>query len=199
MNNIGNDNMNTELENMRNQLCILKNKLDEQKIVNDRLMRKVTSERISKIKKEGYIYAFLTAIYIPINIYILWKIGMSEAFNIVTSLFLLVCLSFSIYSRRGINPDDVINGSLVALKKKMLKYKSLGNKWLMVGIPFLAFWFSWFMLELYDGGSDFNKGAMTGGCIGAAIGCVCGIIYYRKSKKNLDSAIQEISDLTKEG
>ncbi len=197
MNNISNNDM-TELENMRNQLNILKQKLDEQKIVNDRLMRKVTSERISKINKEGKIYAILTTFYIPINVFILWKIGMSVAFDIVTNLFLIVCLVFSIYSRRGINPDDVINGSLVELKKKMLKYKSLGNKWLMIGIPFLAVWFCWFMLELYDGGSDFNKGAMIGGCIGAVIGSVCGAIYYHKSKKNLDSAIQEINDLTKE-
>ena len=46
-----NDNNIQELNEMRNQLCLLKQKLNEQEIVNEKLMRKVTSERLSKINR----------------------------------------------------------------------------------------------------------------------------------------------------
>ena len=120
-----NDNNIQELNEMRNQLCLLKQKLNEQEIVNEKLMRKVTSERLSKINREGKISSIIAAICLPINYFILQIAGTSTAFNIVTILYLLVCIGVSVYSRRGINPEDVINGNLVTTKKKMLSYKAL--------------------------------------------------------------------------
>lgn len=196
--NQSNDKSLHELNDMRSQLNLLKEKLDKQKIVNENLMRKVTSERLYKINRDGKITAVLTAIFAPFNIFILCEVGMSVAFTIVTTIYLLLCILMSVYSRRGINPSDVINGDLVTTKRNMLKYKSLSNKWLMCAIPFLIVWFSWFMYELSADASDFNEGAIVGGCIGAVAGTALGTIYYRKSKKNLDSAIQEITELTNE-
>lgn len=184
-----NDNNIQELNEMRNQLCLLKQKLNEQEIVNEKLMRKVTSERLSKINREGKIYSIIAAICVPINYLILQMAGTSTAFNIVTILFLLVCIGVSVYSRRGINPEDVINGNLVTTKKKMLSYKALCNKWLIGVTPFLLVWFGWFMYELAADDSDFNTGAIVGGCVGAAVGTICGIIFHKKSMKNIDSAI----------
>lgn len=191
-----NDNNIQELNEMRNQLCLLKQKLNEQEIVNEKLMRKVTSERLSKINREGKIYSIIAAICVPINYLILQMAGTSTAFNIVTILYLLVCIGVSVYSRRGINPEDVINGNLVTTKKKMLSYKALCNKWLTGVAPFLLVWFGWFMYELAADDSDFNTGAIVGGCVGVAVGTICGIIYHKKSMKNIDSAIQEITELT---
>ncbi len=193
-----NDNNIQELNEMRNQLCLLKQKLNEQEIVNEKLMRKVTSERLSKINREGKIYSIIAAICVPINYLILQMAGTSTAFNIVTILFLLVCIGVSVYSRRGINPEDVINGNLVTTKKKMLSYKTLCNKWLIGVTPFLLVWFGWFMYELAADDSDFNTGAIVGGCVGAVVGTICGIIYHKKSMKNIDNAIQEITELTNE-
>lgn len=193
-----NDNNIQELNEMRNQLCLLKQKLNEQEIVNEKLMRKVTSERLSKINREGKIYSIIAAICVPINYLILQMAGTSTAFNIVTILYLLVCIGVSVYSRRGINPEDVINGNLVTTKKKMLSYKTLCNKWLIGVTPFLLVWFGWFMYELAADDSDFNTGAIVGGCVGAVVGTICGIIYHKKSMKNIDSAIQEITELTNE-
>lgn len=196
--NEANNNSLHELDDMRSQLNLLKQKLNKEEIVNEKLMRKVTSERLSKIKRDNKITALLTAVFTPVNIYILCEVGMSVPFTIVTTLYMLLCLWMSVYSRRGINPADVINGNLVTTKKNMLRYKSLSNRWLMCAIPFLLIWFSWLIYELSAFATDFNKGAIAGGCIGAVAGTVLGIIYYRKSKKNLDSAIQEITELTKE-
>lgn len=193
-----NDNNIQELNEMRNQVCLLKQKLNEQEIVNEKLMRKVTSERLSKINREGKISSIIAAICLPINYFILQIAGTSTAFNIVTILYLLVCIGVSVYSRRGINPEDVINGNLVTTKKKMLSYKALCNKWLIGVTPFLLVWFGWFMYELAADDSDFNIGAIIGGCIGAAVGTIYGIIYHKKSTKNIDNAIQEITELTNE-
>lgn len=193
-----NDNNIQELNEIRNQLRLLKQKLNEQEIVNEKLMRKVTRERLSKINREGKIYSIIAAICVPINYLILQMAGTSTAFNIVTILYLLVCIGVSVYSRRGINPEDVINGNLVTTKKKMLTYKALCNKWLIGVTPFLLVWFGWFMYELAADDSDFNTGAIVGGCVGAAVGTICGIIYHKKSMKNIDNAIQEITELTNE-
>lgn len=187
-----------ELEEMRAQLSLLKQKLNEQEIVNDKMMRKVTSARLSKINRESTIASIFTALFIPLNTFILYQVGASVPFIIVTTLYLLVCILFSAYSRRGINPDDVIYGNLISTKKKMIRYKTLCNRWLMGVIPFLVLWIGWFMLELSAWGSTFNRGAMVGAAVGTIIGTVCGIIYYNKSQKNLNEAIREIEELAKE-
>ena len=197
MNEIYDNNM-MELEEMRGQLNLLKQKLSEQEIVSEKLMRKVTSERLSKINNEGRIAVAVAAIFAPLNVFILRDAGLSTVFIIVTTIYFLVCAGFSLYSRRGITPDDVIYGNLVETHRKMVRYKTLCNRWLMGVIPFLALWFGWLMYELYKQGQEMYRESMLGACIGLAIGSICGIIYYHKSKKNLNDAIQEINDLTKE-
>ncbi|MDO4970666.1 MAG: hypothetical protein Q4E41_01050 [Bacteroidales bacterium] len=197
MNEIYDNNM-MELEEMRGQLNLLKQKLSEQEIVSEKLMRKVTSERLSKINNEGRIAVAVAAIFAPLNVFIFQDLGLSTAFIIVSTVYFLVCAGFSLYSRRGINPDDVIYGNLVETHRKMVRYKTLCNRWLMGVIPFLALWFGWLMYELYKQGQEMYRESMLGACIGLAIGSICGIIYYNKSKKNLNDAIQEINDLTKE-
>lgn len=197
MNEIYDNNM-MELEEMRGQLNLLKQKLSEQEIVSEKLMRKVTSERLSKINNEGRIAVAVAAIFAPLNVFIFQDLGLSTAFIIVSTVYFLVCAGFSLYSRRGINPDDVIYGNLVETHRKMVKYKTLCNRWLMGVIPFLVLWFGWFLMELNNGGSGPDKGSMIGGCVGAVIGTIFGTLYYKKSQKNLNDAIQEIEDLTKE-
>ena len=188
----------TELEEMRNQLLLLKQEVGRQEIVNEKLMRTVTSRRLSKINKEGRVSAILSLIIVPAITLNLYHMGLSIAFTIITVLFMLVGAGFSFYRRRGINPSDVINGNLVETKKKMLRYKKLCNRWLFGVIPFLVVWFVWFILELVGQTGDFFSGAILGGCVGAALGTICGTIYYKKSKANLNSAIEEINELTKE-
>lgn len=197
MNEIYDNNM-MELEEMREQLNLLKQKLSEQEIVSEKLMRKVTSERLSKINNEGRITVAVAAIFAPLNVFILRDAGLSTVFIIVTTIYFLVCAVFSIYSRKGINPNDVINGNLIETHKKMVKYKTLCNRWLMGVIPFLVLWFGWFLMELNNSGSGPDKSSMIGGCVGAVIGTIFGTLYYKKSQKNLNDAIQEIEDLTKE-
>lgn len=196
--NTTNINNTPELEEMRNQLHLLKQQVSQQQIVSDEMMRKVTSKRLTKINREGTISAIISVIIVPLITFNLYNMGISMLFTIVTILFMLVAAGFSFYSRRGINPEAVINGNLVETRKKILRYKKLCNRWLLYVIPFLVIWFCWFLLELADKNDDFSHGALLGGCIGAAIGTIFGTIYYRKSQSNLNSAIEEINELIKE-
>lgn len=58
-----NDNM--ELEQMKEQLSVLKSKLDKEDIVNDRLMRKVMRKKVSRLKRYTYVTYVAVIIGIP--------------------------------------------------------------------------------------------------------------------------------------
>jgi hypothetical protein len=66
MNNDFQNNMNeTQFEDMRNQLGTLKKKLDEQEIVNDRLIRRSMKQEANKISRRYNIIMAVCILMIP--------------------------------------------------------------------------------------------------------------------------------------
>ena len=60
-----NNNENFDLENMRQQMTTLKNKLNKQEIVNDRLVRRSMKNEVNTITRRYYIIMALGLFMIP--------------------------------------------------------------------------------------------------------------------------------------
>ena len=187
-----------ELESMRQQLGTLKNKLNEQEIVNDRLIRRSMKKVVSNIANRNYILMVVDLLMIPYGYWCLVKqSGFSIAFWIGTCLFMLVCTGAMFYSTHKISEPDLMSHSLVEAREKVACAKKFDSDWLIIGIPAVILWLGWFFYELYqlNGGAMFT-GAFWGACIGAILGTAIGLKMHFLTQHQYQEIIEQIEDLT---
>ena len=189
-----------ELENMRQQMTTLKNKLNQQEIVNDRLIRRSMKNEVNTITRRYYIIMALGLFMIPYGYWCFVKLcGLSLFFWIATSIFMLVCVGATFYTLRKINDPDMMNRNLVEARKKVASAKKFEANWLFFGIPAVVLWLSWFLYETYQlHGGALSNGLFWGGCIGGIIGAICGLYLNFKTQRQYQDIIDQIEDLTAE-
>ena len=195
----------TEFEEMRQQLDILKNKLDNQTLVNDKLIRQSMLNKMSFMKKYTWVsFLVLLFIYYGYNeVRILFN--MSWWFYGFTVLVMTFSVCFDAYINH-VNKKDFLNGDLIAASLQMQRMKKLRKKSLLYALPLMTIWISWLFIELYNGSSAANGGANTslfyGAMVGSGVGIVIGVaigtwIYLRMQRINSD-IISQIDELTKD-
>ena len=189
-----------ELENMRQQMQTLKDKLNQQEIVNDRLMRRSMRNEVSKITRRYNMIMVLCVLMVPYGYYCFVKLcGLSIFFWIVTSIFMLICGGATFYNTRKISDPGLMSHSLVEARKKVASAKKSESNWLFFGIPAVILWMTWFFYETYQiNNNALTEGIFWGGCIGGVIGAICGICIHFKTQRQYQDIIDQIEDLTKE-
>ena len=195
----------TEFEEMRQQLGILKNKLENQTLINDKLIRQSMLDKMSSMKKYTW-FSFLVLLFIYYAYYEAREIfNLSWWFYGFTVIFMTFSVCFDAYINR-VNKKDFLNGDLIAASLQMQRMKRLRKISLLCGISILTIWVPWICLELYNGLGAANGGEneslfysmMVGGGVGLIIGVALGIwIYLRMQRINSD-IIQQIDELKKE-
>ena len=187
-----------DLENMRQQMTKLKNKLNQQEIVNDRLMRRSMRNEVNTITRRYYIIMAVGLFMVPYGYWCFVKLcGLSLFFWIVTSIFMLVCAGATYYTLRKINDPNLMNRNLVEARRKVASAKKFEANWLFFGIPAVILWLSWFLYETYQiNGGAYSNGFFWGGCIGGIIGAICGLSLNFKTQRQYQDIIDQIEDLT---
>lgn len=195
----------TEFEEMRQQLSILKNKLDNQTLINDKLIRQSMLNKMSFMKK----YTWISFLMLPYTYYVYYKVRdmfyISWWFYGFTLIFLTFSVCLDAYINH-VNKKDFLNGDLIAASLQMQRMKKLRKKSLLYVLPLMTIWVSWLFIELYNGSSAVNGGAntslfygaMVGGGIGLVIGLAIGISIYLRMQRINSDIIQQIDELTKE-
>lgn len=190
------DILNQDLEEMRAQLALLNKKLENETIINEKLMKGVMQDKVNSINRDIVWEALGGLVGIPCYLLIWYVWNLSAAFLLVTILYFLLSVVFTYYTRRGISTEAVINGNLIELSAKLVKMKRMSALWLRYSIPFLIIWFVWIGYEL--SGTDGMQILLSGGIIGGAIGGWVGYKQYKKTQKNAQDIIDSIKELTKE-
>ena len=189
-----------ELENMRQQMTTLKNKLNQQEIVSDRLVRRSMKNEVNNITRRYNIIMAIAFLMVPYGYWCFVKLaGLSIFFWIVTSIFMLICAGATFYNSRKISDPELMSHSLVEARKKVASAKKFESNWLLFGIPAVILWIGWFFYEIYQiQGGDFNNGFFWGGCIGGVIGAVFGLKMHFKTQHQYQDIIDQIEDITSE-
>jgi hypothetical protein len=189
-----------ELESMRQQLDTLKEKLNQQDILNDHIIRRSMKNDVNNITRHYYIIIAIGLLMVPYGYWCFVKLcGLSYFFWIVTSIFMLICVGATFYNSRKISDPELMSHSLVEARKKVASAKKFESNWLLFGIPAVILWISWFFYEIYQiQGGDFNNGFFWGGCVGGIIGAVCGIKMHFKTQRQYQEVIDQIEEIVAE-
>lgn len=186
-----------ELNEMKEQISLLRRKLEKETIVNEKLIRASMRDKLKAVKRKSYILCV-----VGIAAAVLWKFGISSDFNPLfidfTAFFLFFAVAYEVYCNRMLSAQNYIEGNLVEEARKLNHYKKLARQWYWFSIPIVCIWSCWYLYESYTVHAEQGRFLFIWGLIGGTIGGVIGWNIYRKGRKAINEVIEQIEELTGE-
>ena len=143
--------MDTQFEEMRMQMEMLKSKLDKQEIVNDRILRKSMKKNMNNITRRYTILVVVALLMIPYAYYVFVSMmGYSIGFWIATVVFMLISCGYTVWNGKDLYNGNLMEKSLLVVRQKMALAKKRDNQWMLFGIPMLILWLAYFVYEVYQ-------------------------------------------------
>ncbi len=189
-----------ELDDLRQQIKELKDKVNEQGRLNEALVKKAIQGKMRGVHSIILKLAIVAILCIPFYIMMKYQVGLSWPLTIFTIVFLLA----SVTSDYFINRIDVshMGDDLVGTANKLIKMKRnrvIGQR---IGIGIALIWLAWFCYEYFVlnsvYGTDVAWGSMLGIFVGAVVGGLIGILIFNKMQRANDEMIDQINEFTRE-
>ena len=188
-----------ELEQMRSQIGMLKQKLEQQAIVNDTHIRNSMKSKISDLNRTvlGTIFGGIFAvIFAPMTFYIQ---GCSLLFVIGTAVMLAVCLGLTIAQKINLSRmTDLSQSNLVETAEKLNKTRTHYKEWYRIAIPMILVWVGWMIYEMVNTigiESPTAIGFYCGAGVGLLIGGIIGSRINRKVVRQANEILAQIEEL----
>lgn len=183
-----------ELEQMRGQLGMLKEKLNQQKIISDRLLQTSIRQLSQESSRPFTVSLVLMVVIIPFCWVMFGRMGLSVLFRIVTAVWIVAGNVYGYFYRRhlqGLAQADLLTaGSRMALIIRMSGlYRNIFT------LTFLG-WIAWFCIELYDRTAAWPPMLAGGGACLA--GVIAGYVMNRRQQKRFETLREEVDRLTRE-
>jgi hypothetical protein len=188
-----------ELEQMRSQIGMLKQKLEQQTIVNERHIRNSMKSKISDLNRtvRGTIFAGIFAVlFAPMTFYIQ---GCSLLFVIGTAVMLAVCLGLTIVQKINLGRmTDLSQSNLIETAERLSRTRTHYKEWYKIAIPMLLAWVGWMIYEMVNAigiESPTAIGFYCGAGVGLIIGGVIGARINRKVVQQANEILAQIEEL----
>lgn len=192
---------NKTIEELRNQIALLKQKLDNQEIVSDRMLRITMQTKVNNVIHRNELRHIISGVFAMLMFPILhYGIGMNLTFCLFTSLMMLFCISATVYVHRPMHETDFMNADLATVAYEMDRLKRRYKNWLHYVTPTLLI--PWILCACYEyskamGVEPISKeGLLTSMplIVGCAIGGVIGYLWHSKTVHTAESIIQQIEE-----
>ena len=181
-----------ELETLRSQMDILRNKLERENIINEKLMRETMRSRVSTINRQGWISiaaAICMVLWFPLCFNTL-----STAFIITTIVFTAVDAIATWIIHKQVDERQLMSEDMRTVANKMKTLKKRYQWSTVIELPLVLAWCVWFCYEVIQMTGEpwqFMAGAVA---FGALIGFFIALKMYRKVIDNCDAIIQQIEE-----
>lgn len=185
-------------DEMRNQIAILKNKIDNESIISDKLMRNVLKTKAGAFRRNQRIkmicgaYTILSAPYIFHSM-----LGLPWAFVIATGIFIAICIACTLYIYTPVADSNMMNGDLLEVARKMETFKKHQMTWNIIGFPLAFAWFGYLIYNLYHTTSidpELIKAMIYGSSAGLFIGLCLAFKMIYKANKAANEIIEQIEE-----
>jgi len=186
---------NSELETMRAQIALLKDKLDKETIVSDKLLRDTMRHKARNINANAWVSVGASIFVIFWALTFLPSEGFSWWFAGATILMMLVCDFFTWKYHKDVNAKTM-NSDLLTVAKVMKQLRDNYKKWLKYSIGLIAVWFVWFAVEYCILLSDWRVALfmIIALLVGLAIGGFIGLKMHNSVIRNAEEIISQIEE-----
>ena len=176
-----------EILEMREQLASLKKRLENQEIVNERMIRETMSRKLSTLHRRAMALCAVSFIGIPAVLYTTHNLGCSIVFACVTIALILVGVvaQFLTHYRIG---RDTLTGDLITTYNEVSRMKNIYQRWHYFSMPIFVAWLGWGAYEVYTNVSQ-DATQLYAIIAGAGVGLVLGLIFgLRQHRENIRTA-----------
>lgn len=183
-----------ELDELREQIALLKDKLQHQQIVSERAIQQAAQAGIGKLNRQGVI---MTAFALFAVVYCSWafhRFGFSDGFVVGTTIFLGVCALVTAYAHLKLRSIDVASGNLVEIASRLVSFRKIYSHWHIFAIPALLVW-CYFLYWDAQRMLDNPEGFLIAGCVGGVIGGIIGLKKHFAIMRETDKVLANIRDL----
>lgn len=192
------ENTDNTIMEMQQQMQQLRNKLDNQRIVNDRLFQSVYRQGLDRLKLKSTLTIIVGAcamIAIPLSVL---TYGVSIPVTIAFEALLLFCIVAEILTMRHIpNPGR----NLVSATRELTRYRKIHVDWIKYSLPVLGILIIWLCVDVWLNSEieELLKYFFLGGVgVGTAIGLALGLVQRRKTIDQTDELLDQIKSLEEE-
>ena len=199
-----NINNNNELEIMRSQMASFKKQLEQQEIINSRIMAESMKKNFSWIKRMIIGEIILTPILLYLAFAAKYYFNLSW-WSVVTFVILLLCDIWCDYdiNMRAIKDSDYSRDNLIYTIENLLKMKQRRTKQTAIMLTATIVMSIWLLIEIGFHLIAINADTgmwlvFYGGGTGAFIGVAVAWWIYRKMQKTNDEMIKQIEEISKE-
>lgn len=197
-------NNNNELEIMRSQMASFKKQLEQQEIINSRIMSESMKKKFSWIKKMIIGEIILIPIFLYLAFAAKYYLDLSW-WSTSTFVILLLCDIWCDYdiNMRAIKNSDYSRDNLVNTMEKLLRMKQRRTKQAAIMLITLIGLIIWLSIEISLHLISINAatrmwGVFYGGVVGGVIGIAVSWWIYCKMQKTNDEMIKQIEEISKE-
>ena len=184
----------TELNELREQIALLKDKLQRQQIISERAIIEAAQKGINKLNRSGTIYTLFGLFAVVYCSWAFHSFGFSDGFVIGTAMFLAICAAVTIYAHWGIRSIDVANGNLVDISQRLISFRKIYSHWHMFAVPAMLVW-CYFLYQDAQHMLDDAEFFLIGGCVGGLIGAIIGLKAHFKVIRDTDKVLKNINEL----
>ena len=182
---------------MQQQMQQLREKLNKEQIINERMLRKSCRQTVDRLKFKSnlpIVFAIIAILCSPAYL----SFGISPWFLIFTCVLMLVSIVATILTNRHIPQMDK---DLVTATNELTRYKKIHAEWLKYSIPALIVWLGcliWDFLKNQTISQMELFGFIAGISTGLILGILLGLKIRRDQLNAADELISQIEELQKD-
>ena len=188
-----------ELEEMRAQINLLKEMLDKQSIVNNRLLQQSMKAKVSQIHRQGWKGMACGIIAIVLNTLLYFVDALSLPVFIITILFMLFAILGTWHSHKPLDKKDLLENDIHTTATAFSIVKKRYKFWMHYITPVTII--LWLPLYCHDYVTSLGMPQETARYfiillfISACIGALIGYLWHRKVVNTCDEALKQLEDV----
>lgn len=186
-----------ELEEMKQQMALLKKKLEQQKIVNESVLRSAMKKKLYGLNKRVrviFIVGIFVAIWAPGYFTIL---GFSPLFCAATAVMLLFSAFKTFQYHRKLWRLNFSQSNLIELSEQLTLLRKRYKEWYKIAWCMIIPWFIWIIYEAYSIYGEESVWFLGGSAVGVIIGGLIGTRINNNIIRRADELLEQIDEYKK--
>jgi len=190
-----------ELQEMREQMALLKDTLRQEQIVNNRLLREAMRGKVESIHRKAWVTGLCAAFVLTFGLYSFRSIGLSWWFIGGTTLMMLYSVADTLLIHRRLRISSVMTDDLRTVAYAARRMKKEYMRSLRIGWVISVLWIVWLGIEIIRGQTIFAESSMVARIVvlglmlfGGGVGFVIGYRMYRRVLDLCDDIIRQVEE-----
>ena len=191
------ENSTYELEEMKQQMALLKKKLEQQKIVNESVLRSAMKKKLYGLNKRVrviFIVGIFVAIWAPGYFTLL---GFSPLFCAATAVMLLFCAFKTFQYHKNLWRLNFSQSNLIELSEQLTLLRKRYKEWYKIAWGMIIPWFIWIIYEAYSIYGEESVWFLGGSAVGVIIGGLIGTRINNNIIRRADELLEQIDEYKK--